>query len=420
MKYVIKKSVVIPIDNDFKFFQAGQVMINEKKDDKFKIDSKVINTLKKNNLINELKDGKPSKEVIEGFEDLIESNTKEALLQMLIKEREKTNTAPQKNVEDNVLSEFKIIKDMIEKNHNFVMEKIQYIPKKIDDISDLVKKDTLGVKIQNTIDGDIHPRLTKLFDLLSKQPNTNVSVLDYKDSFNDLQNSLKEITEILSQLNQASKVINENTESLQGKLNNLELPQASHTEHTVFVSEPINHTDRVIQELAAHGAAILQQLTMAARHYVKEKEQVSALQLQLESAKSDNVQEEAMDQKAFEERVKSSIQLEFLKQFIQNDIEEIDNYYPWENGKRAGFTEFINLLESKEIKRKSKYRIGKTIYIDDDNRGAHESHLSFEYEGPGEYKIKSSSMVWEDLSSGTSECIKRGKAQKWAEKKYKG
>ncbi len=109
-----------------------------------------------------------------------------------------------------------------------------------------------------------------------------------------LEDTSKNISRIKTMMNEAKETVEELQgkasvlDDLKGKLDKVNFSQKL---------EPFNHEDDVVIELAEQGQLILEQLTLASRHYVAQSKEMENLRAENEKLRQEHDQIEAMTTK---------------------------------------------------------------------------------------------------------------------------
>ncbi|WP_026691856.1 hypothetical protein [Peribacillus kribbensis] len=245
-------------------------------------------------------------------------------------------------------------------------------------------------QISNTTTSSISQMESKLGQLPGKIGDTvTLHLEDTSKNISRIKTMVNETKETVEELLGKSSVLDD----LKGKLDKVNFSQKL---------EPFNREDDVVIELAEQGQLILEQLTLASRHYVAQRKEMELLKLENEKLKQEHEQIEAMTTKKVEQMVKTEVTKQLISKFARA-FANLDDLYT--DGKLNGVQAFFTnngLVRSEELK------LGEQITITDENRKDYEAAVTFEYEDEGQYLIEESQFVWKD----TNQSFKKAKAVK--------
>lgn len=294
---------------------------------------------------------------------------------------------------------------------NNFKESIDEVTRKVRQNTDAINKTTSEVNTSvsnglNQVSNKISSNVVTTINLLESKINDLPRKFDEK--LNDsLEDTVKSSTRSLKKSVDETR---ESLESLEGKV--IVLDDLKGKLDKVNFSkklEAFNQEDDVIIELAEQGHEILNQFTLASRHYIASKNKVT--QLEEENVKLTEQQDkiEASITKAVELQVKNEVTNEIITKVAQA-FSRLDDVYTDEKlvGIQALLTNY-GLVQSEEFK------VGNMIEVTEANRQLLEGQVKFEYAGEGTYTIIQSQFVWRDTKNSFEKAV----AEKSAEESEK-
>ncbi|WP_226536260.1 hypothetical protein [Fictibacillus halophilus] len=195
-------------------------------------------------------------------------------------------------------------------------------------------------------------------------------------------------------------------EALQGKANVLDdLKNKLDKVNITTKLNPFDHEDDVVLELFDQGQEILQQLTLASRHYVAQRKSIKLLEEENTRLKQEREQIAEVTTKAVEQKVTTNVTHKLITS-VAEAFANLDDVYTDE--KLAGVHA---LLHKHGLVRSDDLIKGSQLQIDAENRSQLEAYIDFEYDGAGAYTIVQSQFLWKD----SNESYRKAKAEKAVE-----
>jgi regulator of replication initiation timing len=195
-------------------------------------------------------------------------------------------------------------------------------------------------------------------------------------------------------------------ESLQGKANVLDdLKNKLDKVNITTKLNPFDHEDDVVLELFDQGQEILQQLTLASRHYVAQRKSIKLLEEENTRLKQEREQIAEVTTKAVEQKVTTNVTHKLITS-VAEAFANLDDVYTDE--KLAGVHALLHkhgLVRSDDLIR------GNQLQIDAENRSQLEAFIDFEFDEAGTYTIVQSQFLWKDRN----ESYRKAKAEKAVE-----
>jgi regulator of replication initiation timing len=195
-------------------------------------------------------------------------------------------------------------------------------------------------------------------------------------------------------------------EALQGKANVLDdLKNKLDKVNITTKLNPFDHEDDVVLELFDQGQEILQQLTLASRHYVAQRKSIKLLEEENTRLKQEREQIAEVTTKAVEQKVTTNVTHKLITS-VAEAFANLDDVYTDE--KLAGVHA---LLHKHGLVRSDDLIKGSQLQIDAENRSQLEASIDFEFDGAGAYTIVQSQFLWKD----SNESYRKAKAEKAVE-----
>lgn len=195
-------------------------------------------------------------------------------------------------------------------------------------------------------------------------------------------------------------------EALQGKANVLDdLKNKLDKVNITTKLNPFDHEDDVVLELFDQGQEILQQLTLASRHYVAQRKSIKLLEEENTRLKQEREQIAEVTTKAVEQKVTTNVTHKLITS-VAEAFANLDDVYTDE--KLAGVHAVLHkhgLVRSDDLIK------GSQLQIDAENRSQLEASIDFEFDGAGVYTIVQSQFLWKDIN----ESYRKAKAEKAVE-----
>jgi hypothetical protein len=242
--------------------------------------------------------------------------------------------------------------------------------------------DNIRSNFENSLKQHVTPITNSISSMDSKVTDLPKKITStISDQFDNLESATRSLKHSVEETKEA-------LESLQGKTNILDDLKSKLDKVNITPKlNPFNHEDDVIIELAEQGQLILEQLTQASRHYIAQRQTIKQLESENILLRQDQEQIVETTNKATEQRVKSEMTRQFVKQ-LTDAFHCLDDVY--EDSKLVGVKA---LIMNYGVVRCDDLFFKQRVVITDETRNANEAHIDFEYAGEGLYEIMESRFV---------------------------
>ncbi|MDM8535977.1 hypothetical protein QUF70_04415 [Desulfobacterales bacterium HSG17] len=273
----------------------------------------------------------------------------------------------------------KSLKNDLSKIYGF-QESIQAIKNKFDDSSQFLE----NISNYSSSTKTNLQKQTKMVESVQNIVKQLPSNMEIKRSQSDVSSRLKNIEEDISDLTmdipKKLKFIEQSFDLLQGKLGSLDDIQETLKDKGISIRQefpPTGEEEDVIIQLAKYGEKILNHLTIAARHYARNRQDISR------AGHEKHLQELQKEQKKSFKNGKSEGKIETVEDLIkQFDLGSLFNSKSQEGQTIVAFLKNNGLIEDEELVQDT------VIEIDEKNRGQLEVKAKFQ--GLGAFSVKKS------------------------------
>lgn len=284
-----------------------------------------------------------------------------------------------KNNMEKTIEENKDLKESIEKNY-----KTQF--KKSDNGFQNIKK-SINSLLNHKNEEKIYSELNSIKDEVNKLSK------DLKEISEEIKNDtyyIESINDVIKRVKQQQEELSETIQLLQGKMKSLdkieELKQdiqKNINKKEVVVS---NLDEDILNNLGKYGNKIIDELTIAARCYAKNKEK-----LEIIDKEKNEYENKIIDtQKEYKEKGKEKGKLSIVEEIIDK-CDGVDKLYDSEDG----FEKIIkDILRNNGFMRDENFKIGDKISVTEENKN--QIQEKFHCEEVGTYKVKKSVILLND------------------------